>query len=105
MNDRSGGDLLSELRAEIDEADKELTRLFQLRMELARRVGAHKKKNGLPILDRERERQVLASRVAQANDPELSGALTVFYETLMRLSRERQQAAPENRDTETGTGE
>ncbi|MCL2545099.1 MAG: chorismate mutase, partial [Clostridia bacterium] len=89
---RGHNDPLAELRGGIDRVDAELTRLFAQRMELARRVGAYKREHGLPVLDPERERQLIASRVAQAGDPNLAGPVSELFETLMRLSREFQQA-------------
>ncbi len=83
-------DRLSDLRQGIDAVDAELTRLFEQRMALARKVGAYKQENGLPITDPARERAVLASRAAQIADPALADAAKDFFELLMRLSREEQ---------------
>jgi len=82
---------LTALRNGIDQVDAELIRLFERRMELARRIGAYKRARNLPIHDPERERNLIASRVGQLNDPTLSGPVAELFETLMRLSREAQQ--------------
>jgi len=83
-------DLLA-LREGIDRVDAQILRLFAERMTLARRVGEYKRAHNLPILDPERERSLIASRVAQLDDPNLSGPVTELFETLMRLSREAQE--------------
>ena len=42
--------ILEELRPEIDKIDKELTRLFEARMDLAKEVGEYKKAHNIDIL-------------------------------------------------------
>lgn len=96
MTEEKRTDELQGLRGSIDQVDAELVRLFARRMELARRVGAYKRERDLPILDPERERRVLEARAAQADDPRLTGPVTEFFETLMRLSREEQQRLPDD---------
>ena len=44
-----------ELRAGIDRADQELSAAFVRRMEIAARIAAYKRENGLPVLDQRRE--------------------------------------------------
>ena len=50
---------INELRREIDAADKEITKLFLHRMEVCRDIGEYKAKRNLPVLDEEREKQLL----------------------------------------------
>ena len=51
---------LSEIRAKIDTVDDQLLKLFLERMELAEAVAVYKNEHRLPILNRERERAILA---------------------------------------------
>ena len=51
---------LSEIREKIDTVDDQLLKLFLERMSLAEEVAAYKNEHHLPILNKERERAVLA---------------------------------------------
>ena len=83
-------DELQELRREIDGIDRELVELFRRRMDVARRVGAYKRANGIPVLDPERERQVLQSKGGLAGE-ELRPAVITLFQTVMALSRRQQR--------------
>ena len=50
---------LSEIRAEINEIDDELIKLFTRRMDCAKDVGIYKKANDIPVLNRQRENEIL----------------------------------------------
>lgn len=82
---------LQTLRAQIDVIDRQLADLFRRRMDVTYQVGQYKKANGLPILDRAREKQVLAAKAALVGD-ELRADITTLFETIMALSRRQQQA-------------
>ena len=83
---------LDGLRGQIDDIDRELLALFRRRMEVTRAVGEYKKAHQLPVLDVERERQVLERKRALAETPEMKTAVTTLYETIMGLSRRQQRA-------------
>ena len=55
---------LNQSREEIAVIDSEIVRLLLKRVEIARRTGMLKRANGLPILDPQREAQVIRSAVA-----------------------------------------
>ena len=82
---------INEKRADLDQVDRELVRLFERRIGIARQIGAIKQDAGLPVLDASRERDVLASRRALLNDPELGDALEEFFKQLMQSSRQAQK--------------
>ncbi|ACJ16628.1 chorismate mutase [Thermococcus onnurineus NA1] len=50
---------IKELRGEIDRIDEEIIKLLEKRLEVAREIGTLKAAAGLPIIDNEREREVL----------------------------------------------
>lgn len=83
---------LEESRAAIDAVDREIVRLFEQRMTIARDVAAYKIANGLPVLDRSREERVLASRRAMLTDAHWADGVTVLYECIMAVSRAEQDA-------------
>ena len=57
---------LSEIRAKIDAVDDQLLDLFLERMELSETVAAYKNEHKLPILNRTREREILAKVTEKA---------------------------------------
>lgn len=82
---------LEESRAAIDAVDRQIVRLFEERMGIAREVAAYKIEKGLPVLDRSREEQVLASREAMLNDPYWAESVRALYEAVMAISRAEQE--------------
>ncbi len=80
---------LSELREQINEIDSEMLKLFLRRMEVAENVAEYKRQNGLPVLDAERERELLANIAQQAGE-NLDKYAVVLYSTLLSLSRSHQ---------------
>lgn len=77
---------IEDLRQQIDQTDAELLRLFQERMEISAKIAAWKKENGVPVLDKARERKKLQA-VADAVPGELRDDARLFMSTLMGLSR------------------
>ena len=89
---------LQETRNALDEVDRQIVRLFETRMNLARDVAAYKIANGMQVLDRSREEQVLASRCGMLEDPCWAPAVRELYEQIMALSRAEQQKLLEEAD-------
>lgn len=83
-------DKLQTLRGEIDSIDRQLVELFRRRMDVTAQVGAYKREQGIPVLDQERERQVLQSKGELAGD-ELRPAAITLFQTIMALSRRQQR--------------
>ena len=79
---------LNEIRTQIDRVDSEILKLFLERMHLGEEVAAYKKDNALPVLNKAREREILARVQAEAGDME-PYAYQLFT-TLMELSKVRQ---------------
>ena len=59
---------LSEIRTRIDTVDDQLLALFLQRMDLSDEVAAYKNEHSLPILNKERERGILARVTEQAGE-------------------------------------
>ena len=57
--------LLDELRMQVDAVDEELVKLFALRKKLVEKIGLHKKKNGLTILQLSRWDYIMRERIKQ----------------------------------------
>ena len=78
-------------RQSIDEIDRKIVSLFEERMSVTQKVGEYKQKIGKPVLDRSREKQVLAGKTALVEDPKMKTAVTLLYETVMGISRRQQR--------------
>ena len=83
---------IQELRREIDEIDSQLVELYGRRMETAARIGEIKREKGLPVLDTERERNLL-NRVGDLAGAENASGVRALFSMLMAQSRSRQLMA------------
>ncbi|MCI2056299.1 MAG: chorismate mutase [Oscillibacter sp.] len=79
---------LNEIRNQIDSVDDQLLKLFLERMDLAEEVAAYKSEHTLPILNKERERAVLAKVTENSGDKERYAYH--LFSTLFELARSRQ---------------
>ena len=82
---------LEESRAALDAVDREIVRLFEDRMMIARDVAAYKIAHGIPVLDRSREEKVLESRAAMLRDSYWTESVRALYESIMAISRAEQE--------------
>ncbi len=87
---------LTEIRAEIDSIDNELIALFTRRMDCSRAVAEYKKANNIPILNSDREDEILNS-VAQKGG-EYGEYARELYKKIMELSRELQGEVIRNKE-------
>ncbi|MCQ2349021.1 MAG: bifunctional 3-deoxy-7-phosphoheptulonate synthase/chorismate mutase type II [Paludibacteraceae bacterium] len=76
---------LAQLRAEIDQHDSELFRLLSERMEIVRKVGELKQREGTPVLQTQRYNQILERRLSEA---EALGLSHDFVKRVMELIHE-----------------
>lgn len=81
---------LDELRKEIDEIDRKIVSLIEMRTEVSKKVGEYKKSKGLPVLDAAREEIVIKKRKEMLSNKELSSDIEEIYTLIMKLSREKQ---------------
>ena len=81
---------LDVLREQIDEIDRKIVALYEKREAVSKRVGAYKKQAGLPVLDEQREKSVIASRVRLLVDETLAPDIEELFCLMMRMSREKQ---------------
>ena len=82
---------LEEYRRQIDEIDAQLVELFLKRMDVTGRVGAYKQAHGVPVLDAEREKQVVAAKTALTDDPARRADVAGLYESILAISRRQQR--------------
>ena len=82
---------LDVLRGAIDEVDRQIVTLFERRMAITQKVGEYKQSVGIPVLDAQREREVIAKKITGLQNPELKTDVTLLYETIMGISRRQQR--------------
>lgn len=80
---------LKDYREQLDKIDESMVKLFSQRMEIAAQIAEYKKKNGIPVLDEEREREKLVA--ISEMTPEAVREYTVsLYSLIFELSRSSQ---------------
>lgn len=80
---------IQELRAQLNEIDDELSALFARRMEISGQVAEYKCQHNIPVLDRGREREIIA-RVTEGRPEEIAGYMRLLYKNIFDLSRSYQ---------------
>ena len=81
---------ISELRNQMNSLDDQLVELFEKRMKTALEIADYKKKHGLAVLDKSRERSII-SRLTSKCSEEMAVYVKMLYSTLFDLSRSYQQ--------------
>lgn len=81
---------LDSLRKRIDETDRELTRLFNTRLDLTDEVAREKRRVGSAVKVPARESAIIEEAIR--NSPEThSNEVRTLYTKIFEISRERQQ--------------
>lgn len=83
-------DSLQNLRNEIDEIDKQLVELFEKRMETVLKVAQYKKENNIPILNKNREDEVIEKNIKYLRNKGFKRAEAEFLKSVMTISRKAQ---------------
>jgi len=81
---------LKKAREKIDAIDMELTSLLNSRFAIMKEIREYKKANGLPILDRGRESEVL-NRVCKASESEFEVGIVRIFKEIMAYSKSIQE--------------
>lgn len=80
---------LTDIRIQINEIDDQLKELFLLRMRHVQDVAEYKAKHGMPILDSQRE-QEMVERLITGVDPSIQSYYLSFLESYIKISKEFQ---------------
>ena len=83
---------LKDIRVKITETDNKMAELFKERMALVEQVAQYKKEKGLPILDPEREKEVLLKGTERIEDIDLKSYYVSFLKSTMEISRRYQSS-------------
>ncbi|WP_315081060.1 prephenate dehydratase [uncultured Clostridium sp.] len=81
---------LDDYRNSIDEIDQKITELFEQRMDVVLKVGEYKKKNNLPIFNKNREDEVIKKNLGYLKNQDYIEETEKFFEKLMEVSRQLQ---------------
>lgn len=81
---------LEEARSEIERIDKEMAALFEKRMECSKNVAEYKKINGLPVLDKSREKALIEKNSGYINNPDVESYYREFFNGLLSVSKKYQ---------------
>lgn len=76
---------LEQIRQEINDIDTQLLELFKQRMDCAKEVGEYKKANDIPVLNQQREDEILDSVAVKGG--EYGPSARLLYSNIMELSR------------------
>lgn len=85
---------LETLRQEIDSIDAQIFALFELRLAVAKQVGAYKKEHGLSVLDSSRE-NAKKDQIKTSVSPELAPYALELLEVLMKAAKAVQESSHE----------
>ncbi len=90
---------LDRLREEIDCIDKDLVKLIERRLAVAKSIGQYKKDRGLRILDPNRELEVIAKNLKHVESLDAEEYVQEILEKLMSVSRKAQSEVVIDEDT------
>ncbi|GEP62965.1 chorismate mutase [Clostridium beijerinckii] len=79
---------IDDYRNKIDEIDKEITRLFEERMDIVIKVGEYKKQNNLPVFNKAREDEVIEKNIGYLNNKDYAEGLKQFFINIMNISKD-----------------
>lgn len=77
---------LDEMRSEINDIDEQILSLFLRRMDICKNVALYKKENNLPIMQGNREQQIIDKVKAKSPD-NLADASAVLFTEIMDISK------------------
>lgn len=78
---------LSQARQEINELNQQLVVLLEKRFARVKEVNDFKLSRGLPVLDQQREKQILDQIAQQVTIPELAVNIQAIFREIMHQSR------------------
>jgi chorismate mutase/prephenate dehydrogenase len=76
------------LRKEIDKTDRAILKLLSKRMKLVRKIGKIKRKYGMRIVDRKREKEILSRLEVDAKKFNLPESQKYLHENNKRIKKE-----------------
>mgnify|MGYP000432757545 CR=1 FL=1 len=81
---------LQDLRNEIDSIDRQMTELFEKRMEISRKVAKYKISTGKKVFDKEREKKVIEKAKDMTHNDFNRHGIEELFQQIMAMSRKKQ---------------
>ena len=81
---------MDELRGQIERIDERMIDLFEQRMSISSQVAAYKKEHGIPVLDKDREKVLIAKNAGKVKNKELEVYYKDFFEGVLNVSKSYQ---------------
>jgi len=81
---------MEQARLKIEEIDKQMAALFEQRMECSKAVAEYKKENGLPVLDKNREKVLIEKNSGYIENGDVEAYYREFFNGLLNVSKKYQ---------------
>ena len=81
---------MDELRDQIEKIDEQMIDLFEERMRVSAKVAAFKKEHGIPVLDKDREKVLIAKNAGKIKNKDLEVYYKEFFEGVLNVSKSYQ---------------
>jgi monofunctional chorismate mutase len=81
---------LAQLRIEIDQLDSQIALLLASRYELVQEIGKRKSVHQIPVLDPQRELNIIAKVRSKAKDNDCADFIQKIFEQIFKASRDKQ---------------
>ena len=75
----------------IDDIDAKMLELFEKRLEVALQIAKYKKENNLPVLDSNREKEVITKNVKKLSNKKYQEYYEMFLKEIMNISKMYQE--------------
>ncbi len=82
--------MIEEIRKKIDSLDDEIVQLFCRRLDLCKQIGIEKAKNGITVVDLDRENAVLR-RLTASLESEKASAVQALYTEIFNITKNLQR--------------
>lgn len=81
---------LKKLRSQIQKIDHKMVMLLNQRIEAVHQIGQIKTKLRMPVIDKEREKQVLSHVINSSHNPIHADSIQKIYQYIIQICRETQ---------------
>jgi monofunctional chorismate mutase len=82
---------MNDLRNQIDIIDESMQNLFLERLQVVKKIAKYKKEHNLPILDKQREKEIIKKNVDEVDNLEVVDLYEEFYKKVIEVSKKYQE--------------
>ena len=82
---------LNKYRKSINKIDKKMIFLFEKRMQISKIISLYKKKNKIPIFDKNRENEIISVNSKKIKNPKIKKYYLNFIKNILKMSKEYQE--------------